>query len=53
MVPPARPVNEPKTGEQAPDFTLPSVDDRMVTLSSFRGRKNVLLTFLPAAFTPV
>lgn len=52
-VPPARPVNEPRTGEQAPDFTLPSVDDRMVTLNSFRGKKNILLSFLPAAFTPV
>jgi hypothetical protein len=52
-VPPAKPVNEPKTGEEAPDFTLPSVDGRKVTLSSFRGKKNVLLTFLPAAFTPV
>ena len=52
-VPPAKPTNEPKLGEQAPDFTLPSVDGGMVTLSGFRGRKNVLLTFLPAAFTPV
>jgi hypothetical protein len=52
-VPAARPTNEPKIGEMAPDFTLPSVDGADVTLSSFRGAKNVLLTFLPAAFTPV
>lgn len=49
----ARPTNEPKVGEAAPDFTLPSVNDKSVTLSSFKGKKNVLLTFLPAAFTPV
>ena len=48
-----RPTNEPEVGEAAPDFTLPSVGDNSVTLSSFRGKKNVLLTFLPAAFTPV
>jgi hypothetical protein len=52
-VPDAKPVNEPSLGEEAPDFTLPGVDDRQVTLSDFRGKKNVLLTFLPAAFTPV
>jgi hypothetical protein len=52
-VPPAKPTNEPKVGEKAPDFTLPSVDGGVMTLSSFRGKKNVLLTFLPAAFTPV
>lgn len=48
-----KPTNEPKVGEEAPDFTLPGIFDQNVTLSSFRGKKNVLLTFLPAAFTPV
>jgi len=52
-VPPSRPTNEPIVGEEAPDFTLPSTLDTDVTLSGFRGKKNVLLTFLPAAFTPV
>jgi len=52
-VPDSKPVNEPKVGEIAPDFTLPGVEDRQITLSDFRGKKNVLLTFLPAAFTPV
>lgn len=52
-VPSARPTNEPKLGEEAPDFTLPSTLDNDVSLSDFRGKKNVLLTFLPAAFTPV
>lgn len=42
-----------KTGEKAPDFTLPSVEGRAVTLSDFRGKKNVVISFVPAAWTPV
>ena len=52
-VPDLKPVNEPAVGEIAPDFTLPSTGDTDVSLSDFKGKKNVLLTFLPAAFTPV
>ena len=52
-VPDGKPTNEPKVGEQAPDFTLTSVEDSRITLSDYRGKKNVLLSFLPAAFTPV
>jgi hypothetical protein len=52
-VPDLKPVNEPAVGEVAPDFTLPSTGDTDVSLSDFKGKKNVLLTFLPAAFTPV
>jgi hypothetical protein len=52
-VPDAKPTNEPKVGEKAPDFTLPGTGNEQVTLSDFEGKKNVLLTFLPAAFTPV
>lgn len=40
-------------GEEAPDFTLPAVHGGMVTLSQFRGKKNVVLSFVPAAWTPV
>ena len=40
-------------GELAPDFTLPSVGGEKITLSSFRGRKHVMLSFVPAAWTPV
>jgi len=36
----------------APDFTLPDADNRLVALSSFRG-KNVVLFFYPADDTPV
>jgi len=38
-------------GDSAPDFTLPSTDGSQVTLSSFAGRKNVVLAFFPKAFT--
>ncbi len=42
-----------KAGEPAPDFTLPSVSGEKVRLSQFRGKKNVLISFVPAAWTPV
>jgi len=42
-----------KVGDQAPDFSLPSLSGEMVELGSFRGKKNVVLSFVPAAFTPV
>jgi len=45
--------NEIRVGEGAPDFTLPSHLGAKVTLSDFRGKKNVVLAFYPAAFTPV
>src|ERR687885_2381459 len=40
-----------KTGEQAPDFTLPDQDGRPVRLSDLRGR-TVVLYFYPKADTP-
>ncbi|WP_420842812.1 redoxin domain-containing protein [Desulfovibrio mangrovi] len=40
-------------GEPAPDFTLPSLSGEPVSLSQYRGKKNVVITFVPAAFTPV
>ena len=49
----AKDVNAPKVGEEAPDFTLKSHLDSDATLSSFRGKKNVVLAFYPLAFTPV
>ncbi|RME96608.1 MAG: peroxiredoxin [Verrucomicrobia bacterium] len=42
-----------RIGQPAPDFTLPAIDGRRIRLSDFRGRKNVVLSFVPAAFTPV
>ena len=42
-----------KVGEPAPDFVLPSVSGKKIALSQFVGKKNVVLSFVPAAFTPV
>jgi peroxiredoxin len=48
-------INPPKThlkvGDEAPDFTLPATTGEKVKLSDFRGKKNVVLAFFPAAFT--
>jgi peroxiredoxin len=38
-------------GQEAPDFTLTNQFGEKVTLSDFRGEKNVLLMFYPFAFT--
>ena len=40
-----------KVGDMAPDFTLPSTQGKPVKLSDFKGKKNVVLAFFPAAFT--
>jgi peroxiredoxin len=42
-----------KVGDPAPDFTLPSVAGEEITLSQFKGEKNVVISFVPAAWTPV
>ncbi len=42
-----------QVGQEAPDFTLKNTDMEDVTLSSFRGQKNVVLLFVPLAFTGV
>ena len=34
-----------KVGDTAPDFTLENVDGKLITLSNFRGDKNVVLVF--------
>ena len=47
----APPKTQLKVGDLAPDFTLPSTTGKPVTLSEFRGKKNVVLAFYPAAFT--
>jgi mycoredoxin-dependent peroxiredoxin len=40
-------------GERAPDFTLRDQNNEEVQLSSFRGRKAVLIIFYPFAFTSI
>jgi peroxiredoxin len=43
--------NSPQVGDLAPDFTAASTSGKDVSLSSFRGKRNVLLAFFPLAFT--
>lgn len=40
-------------GEKAPDFALPSLSGQIISLSQFKGKKNVVISFVPAAWTPV
>lgn len=48
-------------GDEAPDFELEATGDtagkggpgKKIRLSDYRGKKNVVLAFYPAAFTPV
>jgi peroxiredoxin Q/BCP len=39
-------------GDKAPDFTLKDQDGTEVTLSDFKGKKNVVLVFYPGDMTP-
>jgi len=40
-------------GQEAPDFTLTDQNGDRVTLSAFRGERNVVLVFYPFTFTGV
>jgi peroxiredoxin len=40
-------------GDPAPDFSLPAVSGGRISLDKYRGKKNVVLSFVPAAWTPV
>lgn len=42
-----------EVGQEAPDFTLNDERGEPVTLSSFRGERNVVLVFFPGAFSGV
>jgi mycoredoxin-dependent peroxiredoxin len=42
-----------EVGQEAPDFELNDQHGQPVRLSSFRGRKNVVLVFYPLAFSGV
>lgn len=42
-----------EVGAVAPDFTLPDDNKEQVSLSDFRGTKNVLLVFYPFAFSAI
>jgi len=42
-----------KVGESAPDFTLKAVSGKVISLKDYYGKKNVVISFVPAAWTPV
>jgi peroxiredoxin (alkyl hydroperoxide reductase subunit C) len=42
-----------KVGQKAPGFTLKAVSGEKVSLQDYFGKKNVVLSFVPAAWTPV
>ncbi|PYQ34618.1 MAG: peroxiredoxin [Acidobacteria bacterium] len=44
---------ELRVGDMAPDFTLPATVGDKVSLSDYRGKKNVVLLFYPLDFSPV
>ena len=44
---------EVEVGDIAPDFTLKNEEGQEVTLSSFQGKKNVVLAFYPFDWSPV
>lgn len=41
-----------EVGDKAPDFELPSSQGGKLKLSSFQGKKNVLIEFYVLDFTP-
>lgn len=42
-----------RVGEKAPDFTLPAISGKQVSLKDYFDKKNVVISFVPAAWTPV
>ena len=42
-----------RVGDKAPDFTLLSVSGEKISLKQYLGKKNVVISFVPAAWTPV
>ena len=43
-----------KVGDEAPSFQLPSSQDRLVDYyKDYYGKYHLIITFFPAAFTPV
>jgi peroxiredoxin len=56
-----KPVWRVEVGDEAPDFELMATGNtagkgdtrKTIKLSDYRGKKNVVLAFYPAAYTPV
>jgi peroxiredoxin len=44
---------QPLVGEEAPYFSLPSTQDRLISyVNEYYGKHHLIITFFPAAFTP-
>lgn len=54
-------IDKLEIGDEAPQFTLPATGDtaglgqsnKNISLKNYKGKKNVVLIFFPAAFTPI
>lgn len=56
QVPQLKPVDSVlnvKVGDPMPDFDLPDIHGGRVRLSDYKGKKSLVLSFIPAAWTPV
>ena len=42
-----------QVGDEAPGFKLRDHTGRFIRLSDYQGKKNVVISFLPGAFTPI
>lgn len=42
-----------RVGDAAPDFALPAVGGARASLRDYRGKRTVVISFVPAAWTPV
>jgi peroxiredoxin (alkyl hydroperoxide reductase subunit C) len=42
-----------KVGDRAPEFTLRAVSGGAISLKDYLGKKNIMISFVPAAWTPV
>ena len=52
-LPPTDSVLAVAVGSPMPDFDLPTIDGSRVRLADFIGKKNLVISFVPAAWTPV
>ena len=53
MLKPTDSVLKLKVGSLAPNFSLKAVSGEKISLKQYRGKKNVVISFVPAAWTPV
>ncbi len=42
-----------KVGQKSPQFTLKAVSGKTISLKDYQGKKNIVISFVPAAWTPV